>query len=310
MSAPTPEAALAASPLAGLPGLRWATGLPTIASPMRQALEAANFVVEADGVTPVFLKLYGTDAEGLDIDAAWAGTAAAGVLGIGAAARFALPDHRALAVDLLAPPWRPALLHDLARPSVMAAAIAAKRTFHGGAPLARTFDVFAETEALVDRARSAGAALPGDVAALIGWSREAAAAVAASGTDPRPCHNDGSASSLMVGENDAVRLVDFDDSGQSDPIYDLALLLNEASAFGDPWTAGVAAYAGSAQPRLVDRARVYAVADDIRWGIRGWLLSARSPRRDVEFLKYGEWRLLRARMALREPDFAERLRHL
>ena len=310
MSAPTPEAALAASPLAGLPGLRWAPGLPTVASPMRQATEAENYVVEADGVPPVFLKLYGPDAEGLDIDAAWAGASAAGALGIGAGARFVLPAQRALAVDLLAPPWHPALLHDLARPAVMAAAIAAKRAFHGGAPLPRAFDVFAETEVLLDRARSIDAALPGDVAALAAWSRAAAAAVAASGIDPRPCHNDGSASSLMVDGGDAVRLVDFDDAGQSDPIYDLALLLNEASAFGDPWAEGVAAYAGSAEARLVHRARVYAVADDIRWGIRGWLLSASSPRRSVEFLKYGEWRLLRARGALREPDFDDRLRRL
>jgi len=27
-------------------------------------------------------------------------------------------------------------------------------------------------------------------------------------------------------------------------------------------------------------------------------------------LKYGEWRLLRCRMALREPDFADRLHRL
>lgn len=310
MSPPTPDAALAASPLAGRPGLRWTPGLPTVASPMRQATEATNLVVEADGMAPVFLKLYGPDAEDIDLDAAWAGTSAAGALGVGATARFVLPAQRALAVDLLAPPWRPALLHDLARPSVLAAAIAAKRTFHAGAPLPRAFDVFAETEALLARARASGAALPGDVAALAGWSRGAAAAVAASGTDLSPCHNDGSASSLMLGEGDTVRLVDFDDAGQSDPIYDLALLLNEASAFGDPWAAGVAAYAGSAEARLVDRARVYAVADDIRWGLRGWLLSALSRRRDVEFLKYGEWRLLRARMALREPDFAARLRRL
>ena len=310
MTAAAIDAALAASPLAGLPGLHWRPGLPTIASPMRQAVDADNAVVEADGIAPVFLKVYHPGVAGFDLDAAWAGTAAAGSLGIGAEVRFFLPGHAALAVSFLAPPWRPAFLHDLARPAVMAAAIAAKRMFHGGPSLPRRFDVFAETEVLLDAARRAGVALPGDAALLAGWSRRAAGAVAAAGSDARPCHNDGSASSMLVDEGDGVRLVDFDDAGQADPFYDLALLLNEASAFGDPWAAGVAAYAGSAQAGLVDRVRVYAVADDIRWGIRGWLLSATSPRSSVEFLKYGEWRLLRARRALGEPGFDDRLRRL
>ena len=310
MTAAAIDAALAASPLAGLPDLRWRPGLPTVASPMRQAVDADNAIVEAEGIAPVFLKVYHHEVEGFDLDAAWAGTAAAGALGIGPDARFVLPGHVALAVSFLAPPWRPAFLGDLARPEVMAAVIDAKRAFHGGAPLARRFDVFAETETLLDMAQVAGVALPDDIAILAGWSRRAAAAVAAAGSDLRPCHNDGSASSVLVDDNDGVRLVDFDDAGQADPIYDLALLINEASAFGDVWAAGVAAYAGSAEPRLIERARIYGAADDIRWGVRGWLLSGLSPRRSVEYLKYGEWRLLRARRALGEPGFDDRLRRL
>jgi hypothetical protein len=82
------------------------------------------------------------------------------------------------------------------------------------------------------------------------------------------------------------------------------LLLNEASAFGDLWALGLEIFTGAATAPLINRCRLYAIADDIYRGIWGWLMSATSPRRSVEFLKYGEWRLLRGRMALREPGLA------
>ena len=76
------------------------------------------------------------------------------------------------------------------------------------------------------------------------------------------------------------------------------------------WQAGVEMAEGRRDARVLDRCRAYAVADDLMWGLQGLILSATSPRRDLEFLKYGEWRLLRCRMALREPGFAARLHRL
>jgi hypothetical protein len=59
--------------------------------------------------------------------------------------------------------------------------------------------------------------------------------------------------------------------------------------------------------RLFNRARLYGVADDVRWGLIGAILAATSPRTDLEFLKYADWRFLRARLcharsALRRTD--------
>ncbi len=306
-----PEDILAASPLAGQPGLRWRPGLPTIASPMRQATDASNWIVEADEGEPIFLKTYEEDAAAvIDLEAAWEGVCAAERAGVGPHAQFALLEHRAIATNYLAPPWRAAFLNHLAEPVVLEAAIAAKRRLHVGSPLGREWDLFIEIERMLARAKVARVWPPREMPVFAAWSRKAGAAVAAAGADKCPCHNDGSASSVMVGPGGAVRLVDFDCAGQSDPFSDLALLLNEASAFGDGWEAGVECYAGRADALLVNRCRVYAVADDILRGLWGYFLSATSPRRSVEFLKYGEWRLLRARMALRESGFADRLRRL
>ena len=310
MSAGLLNAAIAASPLSGRPGLRWRAGLPTIASPMRQAVDADNYVVETDGEIPVFLKIFQPDGwPTFDLGAIAKATATAAAHGIGPALRFVLPAQGALAIEYLEHPWRPAMLSDLAEPRVLAAAVAARRRFHEAAPLPRRRDVFAMIEDLRRHAAARAVDLPGDVDALIVWSRQAAAAIGAAGVDLKPCHNDGSASAQMLAGR-RLMLVDFDEAGQSDPFCDLALLLNEASAFGDVWAPGVELYAGAATATLVNRCRVYAAADDIFRGLWGWLMSATSPRRSVEFLKYGEWRLLRARMALREPGFAARLKNL
>lgn len=305
------DQAIAASPLAGAIGLRWRPGLPTIASPMRQSVDAENAIVETDEGSPVFLKIYRADGlQEVELDVVGAATASAAALGIGPALRFVLPAQWALAVDYLAPPWRPTMLNDLAEPAIFEAAVAIRRTFQSAPALPRRHDVFATIEAQYAKAAARAVALPSDVEALLAWSREAASAIRAAGFDLAPCHNDGSASAYMSGAAGRLMLVDFDEAGQSDPFYDLALLLNEVSAFGDFWSPGVELQTGAASARLVNRCRLYAAADDIYRGFWGWNMSATSPRRNVEFLKYGEWRLLRARMALREPGFAARLNEL
>ena len=64
------------------------------------------------------------------------------------------------------------------------------------------------------------------------------------------------------------------------------------------------------RPATLARCRLYAVADDLAWGVWGLVMDATSSRCHFEFLKYANWRLLRCRMALRHPGFEERLRTL
>ena len=88
------------------------------------------------------------------------------------------------------------------------------------------------------------------------------------------------------------------------------MLLNEAHDLEPGWRAGIEMQEGRCEARVLNRCRAYAAADDLLWGLQGLVLAATSPRREPEFLKYGEWRLLRCRMALREPGFADRLHRL
>lgn len=297
---------LARSPWGAKPGLSLRPGVPAIASPMWQAVEWANWIVTSDDEKEaLFLKVLEPDLAGIiDVQAAHAGAIAGAAAGVAPAVEFFLPEDCAIGFAYLPSPWRSAWLDDLQKPDAMAGAIAAKTAFRQGAPLARQWDVFAEVEAWVARAAASGTSMPSDMPALIDAVRTAGTAIAAAGKDLAPCHNDGQASNLLLAPDGRVMLCDFDCAGQADPYYDLAVLLNEACAFEKDWWQGIAMQDGTCRDSAFNRCRLYGFADDVLWGLTGLVLSRTSPRRGLEFLKYGEWRLLRARMAQRAPGFA------
>jgi hypothetical protein len=299
-------AILARSPWDAKQGVTIRPGVPAIASPMWQAVEWSNWIVTSeDRPATLFLKVLEPDLLGLiDVTAAHAGAVAGAAAGVAPAVAFFSAEDHAIGFAYLPAPWRSAWLDDLQKPEIMAGAIAAKKAFRQSAPLARAWDVFAEVEAWVARATASGTALPADVPALLGAVREAGKAIDAAGMDLAPCHNDGQASNLLLGPEGRVWLCDFDCAGQSDPYYDLAVFLNEAHAFEEGWRQGIEMQDGTCHNFVLNRCRLYAFADDLLWGLTGLVLSHTSPRRGLEFLKYGEWRLLRARMALRDPGFA------
>ena len=309
---PDITAALAASPWAKSSGLSWQPGVAAVASPMCQAVDSMNAIVTKDGSgDALFLKLLQPDMAGwVDFAAAYAGSVAGMQAGVAPEVVFCLPEHSALGFTYYPEPWRGARLDDLRRSEVLAAVIAAKAALRRGPALPRQWDVFEQIHAYAARARAARVALPPDMPALLAQVDTIHDALTAAGRDSLPCHNDGQSSNILLGPGGRVLLVDFDCAGQADPHYDLAVILNEAHDFEDGWRAGVEMQEGRCDQRVLDRCHAYAVADDVLWGLWGHTLSATSPRHGVEFLKLGEWRLLRARMALRAPGFAERLHRL
>jgi hypothetical protein len=306
------EEVLAASPWAGRDGLQWHPGVAAVASPMCQAVDWSNWVVTCTEETEaLFIKVLEPEMRPfVDAAAAYAGACAAEQAGVAPAVRFFLPEQEALGFTFMPAPWRGARLDDLQRPAVMQAAIAAKKAMRGGPALARVGDVFERVRAYAAKAGATGTALPADMTGLLAQVETIGRAIEAAGRDSQPCHNDGQASNLLLGEDGRVLLVDFDCAGQADPYYDLAVLLNEANSFEDGWRLGIEMHDGHCDERLLNRCRAYGAADDLLWGLWGLVVSATSPRRGLEFLKYGEWRLLRCRMALREPGFVDRLHRL
>ncbi|MCB8876946.1 phosphotransferase family protein [Acidisoma silvae] len=299
--------AVAASPWAGAV-LR--PGVAAVASPMWQAVEWSN-AIAVKGSEQVFFKCLEPDMSGaIDAVAAYDGAVAAAGQNVGPDVLFASPDRQAVGFQYLASPWRNAWLGDLQNADVLAAVIAAKKAFREAVPLTRAWDVFAEIRSWLARAAARGTALPGDMPELARTAGQIEQAIAASGFDRAPGHNDGQASNIMLGPGGAVMLVDFDCAGMSDPYYDLACILGEACLFEADWRAAIAMQDGSCTESALLRCRAYSVADDLLWGLRGLVLSKISPRRGLEFLKYGEWRLLRARSALRDTQLAQHLHRI
>jgi thiamine kinase-like enzyme len=135
-------------------------------------------------------------------------------------------------------------------------------------------------------------------------------AIRASGIDHAPAHGDGNVSNLMLSEKGEIRLIDWDMAGDMDPLLDVGAFLVEAHDSESDAAECFEAYNGRFDRALFNRAWLYGVADDFRWGLIGALLAGTSRRETYEFLKFGDWRFLRARMAIRDPRFSEKLGRL
>ena len=277
-----------------------------IASPMHRGVDAEAAVVTSRGQSWL-VKRYHPDVlapPGIDVAVAAQASRQAGEAGVAPALCHADVAQGVLVFDYLAAPWREARLDALAEPDTLAAVIAATRRFHATPPLGRRLDPFAALRA----EHRAAAGLPDDAAWLLEQVAEIEAAIAAAGQDSVPCRGTGLASDLMLGEGGAVMLLDFDHAGDGDPWYDCGILLTEAFAFEPPMRAAVEQWAGRYDEALLARCQLYGIVDDVLWGSRMLRLAQASPRTGVEFFKYGQWRLLRARMNLRRWSFEAKLR--
>lgn len=189
----------------------------------------------------------------------------------------------------------------LRRPTVLENLLTAKRTFHKAPALAETRSVFDLVAAYRHLAEESEVSLPAPVVTVSAAVQRIAGAIGASGVDTVPCHADGVSSNVMVGPNDGVRLVDFEWSRQADPAYDLGIVLAELLPFDGDALLAIEIATGKPDAGVLARARLYGAADDLMWALWGFINAAHSPRKHVEFFKYAEWRLLRARTVIEGP---------
>lgn len=291
--------------------VRWTPAVVPVASPMRRGVCGACFRADVEGNSAYFVKLIHGDVKSLiDVASVADASSKAAALGIAPDLHFSLPEHGVLVYELLSDPWRYARVHDLADRSTLENVLAAKRRFHQGPRLARTRSIFDAIDDIVERARSDGAPLPPDYGWLLANCGDARSAILAAGYDLAPCHGDGVASNIMLGPRGEVRLVDFASAANADPFHDLGSFVAEAFQFDDDARTALEIYSGRADERTLNRCKIYGILDDFYWGSWGLYVSHRSPRRTVEFFKYGQWRLLRCRMGMNDWRFEEWLRKI
>ncbi len=287
-------------------------GVVPMASPMNQGVDATSLRTrDPAGGPSLWVKIIHPDAALFaEPSSVVAAAREAGLRGIGPEVLAADPRTGDLVMQDLGESHRVATLNRLAEPAIRDAVLEARRAFHAGPRLPRTTSVFDHIEALLLAAGESRATLPADHAWLLDNCRAAAKAIRAAGIDTVPAHGDGNASNVMIDEAGGVLLVDFDLAANIDPFEDLGSFLVEAHAFDPPAMESFEAFHGRFDERLFNRARLYGVADDLRWGLISAILAWTSPRTDLEFLKYAEWRFLRCRMAMRDQRFEERTRRV
>jgi hypothetical protein len=303
--------------IAGLPG--WGSGeivvepaMAILASPSWRGVDGSPWraVRKPDGES-LFIKSMERDAA-LYIDVACAFEAAqrASDLGIGPKVLLADTQSGLLVMEDLDAGWRVGTLERMLEPGIVDAVIAARRRFQSGKPLPKTTGVFAEIDSFHAAAVSAKAQLPADAEWLVKELAFAAEAFKELEIEPVPIHGDGNVSNILISDGGEVRLIDWDRATTADPLEDLGSFLVEAFAQEPEARDAFIRATGGFDEAAFNRARIYGVADDLRWGLIGALVAAKSARTTLEFHKFASWRFVRCRMAVREPRFGEALRRI
>lgn len=288
----------------GLPDAALSPAIGGVVSPIHRAVENHCCFATVEGSDPVFVKRRHDDmAVFITPEHAAEASGKAGELGIAPRLLHADPANAILVFEALGEEWSWGRTDVLRRPQVLENLLSAKRIFHKAVPLAETrsvFDLVAEYRRLAD---VPDVVLPAPVLTVAASIEKVAAAIAAAGVDTVACHADGASSNVMVGPGNTVRLVDFEWARQADPAHDLGTVLAELLPFDGEALLAIEIATGKPDAQILARARLYGAADDLMWALWGFISAARSPRKHVEFFKYAEWRLLRARTVVEGPNF-------
>lgn len=275
-----------------------------VASPVRRAVDALGLKAQSAAGDCWFVKYYYPEARRrLSFDAVVEASDKAGRLQVAPACIDAAADTGVIAYEWLGDGWDWARLDALSSPQAQMAQFELRRAIHAGPSYPIERNIFAEIQTFDQATREAGVPRPND----LDWMIDEIAAVAepldAACTARKPAHGDGVSSNVMIHTSGALRLVDFDVAGNDDPAHDLASMLVETCPFKEQVSEAVALWSGAPDPELFAKCMLYGIADDLRWGLWGLAMFAESALSGVEFFKYAQWRLLRARANLHDRDF-------
>lgn len=294
--------------IATLPGMEGAAlrpGPAALASPSCRGLESAAVFLDLPDGQSRFLKIIHPEIRGLlDLATGFAAARAAGEAGVGPAVLWSDEAEGAILFAAAGAGWREAWLSDCLDADFRDNTMRALRVLHEVPAQGARFDPFARLEALIAEAGRRDVALPEDLAWIIALLNAARPVLEAAPL--ALCRNESSVSNLMIGPEQAALLVDFDRGGLNDPMYDLGAVLAEMHEFERDMQVTFRAYGGD--EASFARARLWSAVDDMIQAVFCRIFGHVSERKSLEWLKFGEWRLMRARLTLHHPGFEEKIR--
>ncbi len=282
--------------------------LTVLASPAWRGVEADVWRATRADKSVIAKYYYGDTRSYVDFAAAIEAATAAGQTGAGPMVLFGNAESGIAVFEDLAENWVAGGLHHAGDPVIRANVIAAKKLFQDGPKLQMSANVFDEIAALYDQTAREGIRTHTDVSIFKSLLDDARDKIASLGRDSRPCHRDGNTANLMVHVDKRVKLIDFDIAANCDPFEDVGCYLVEFFENDADARPGFEEWLGYFDEGQFQRAMLYGLADDMRWGLIGSIMAATSPRRHLEFGKYASWRFLRLEMHAKRSDANDRIR--
>ena len=282
--------------------------LTVLASPAWRGIEGDIWRASTP-LGSAILKHYHPDT-GFYVDVATAMRAAklAGDAAIGPAVRREWLQDGMIAFEDLDQPWRSGGLQDAINAKVRANVIQAKKAFQRLGSIGASACIFDEIDRFSQIVRENSIPVHRDVEVFQSFFAEARARIKSLGQDQVPCHRDGNTANYMVDEKDQVRLIDFDLAADADPFEDIGCHLVEFYESDIEARTGFEEWHGSFHEGLFQRAMLFGLADDMRWGLIGAIMAAKSRRSSLEFSKYAAWRFIRLQARVKRSDANDRIR--
>lgn len=286
---------------------------PTMASPSWWGADSECLDVRStDDVTPaaVFVKsMIGHAGDYVDVAQAFAAATEAGERGVGPTVYASDPATGLLVQENVVDTSSTATLDVFDDDAALERLIGLRRQVNDFTTITRTATVFDDIRTLSTLAASATVTLPDDFPWMTRMLAMAEKRIAAAGFDAVPCHGDGNVSNVLLVEDGRMLLVDWDVAAVIDPLQDIGALLAEVRPFDSSARVAFEIAWGHFDQAAFDRARVYGVADCVRWGLVGAYADAARPG-TLEYSKFSDWQFLRARAGLGDVHFHDRLGRL
>ena len=269
-------------------------------SQLSGGLTNENYLVECAGEKYV-MRIPGQSTELLAINRANEvhNTQAAATTGIGPRVLEHVPGPDILVLEFIAGPTMSA---KTLQSEEMAGRMAESfRRLHGSPRFLEDFNMFRLIDYYLRIVEEHAVTIPDDYREWLPAVARIERAVAVGALPAVPCHNDLLCENF-IDDGSALRIVDYELSGNNDPCFDLGNTAQEAEFDQDLRAALCTAYLGRADSRQLARMNLFALMSDVGWTLWG-AIQARISAVDFDFRGYYTGRWERALRVLHSQDF-------
>ena len=263
-------------------------GRPLSISPLSGGLTNENYLVELEG-TKYVMRLPGKSTELLSIDRENEvfNTIAAATTGIGPRVLEHVPGVDVMVLEFIPGPTMSA--KTLQSPRMMARMAQSFHRLHAAPRFLHDFNMFRLIDQYLRIVDENGVPIPDGYRDWLPNVGQIERAVGVAGLVEVPCHNDLLCENF-IDDGAALRIVDYELSGNNDPCFDLGNTAQEAEFDQEMRATLCEAYFGNRDPRQLARMNLFALMSDVGWTLWG-AIQARISTVDFDFRAYytGRW---------------------